>query len=480
MYHVTNVRIENPLRKPNWTEIRPSIADDPTYDQQLLYLPIACFTTTLFDGIFPKCSPYPRHIANPSASRYARKPKEPNLPLAYWRVSVPFDPMNSRYKFFKMAQHGRKVKFDGKRQQVHLLCLDTKGIEAAKACTLVRILNMVDPSLMVHRNELTRTYFPDGYANEYYEKYLCVNVCFIEPVPIITNMSHKSEDHKNEDNKHENHKNEDHKSEDHKSEDHKSEDCKNQDYKNEDHKNQDSKNEDQKNEDHKNEDSKNEDHKNEDGKNAEDHKNEDSNNEDHKNEDGKNAEDQKNENSKNEDHKNEDHKNENHKKEDSKNEGNKSEDHKNKDHKNEDSKNKDHKNEDSKNVDHKSEDCKNKDHKNEDHQNEDSKNEDHKNGEHKNEDHRNEGCNNEDGKNNDGNKGNKLARWGQASKATPEVHYQHGIHAGSNTVEVDTERDTLKAWGEEQLKKIKHSPKYDNLYREWQDLFSEDQAPVHV
>ena len=63
MYHVTNVSAQN--RRPDWHEIKPcSIANDKTYDGDLLGLPLASFTTTRYDGghrDMPTISPYPRN-----------------------------------------------------------------------------------------------------------------------------------------------------------------------------------------------------------------------------------------------------------------------------------------------------------------------------------------------------------------------------------------------------------------------------------
>ena len=63
MYHVTNQNA-----RPDWDTIEPvSIANDETYDGNLLGLPLASFTTTLNEfphntiGL-PTISPYPRNI----------------------------------------------------------------------------------------------------------------------------------------------------------------------------------------------------------------------------------------------------------------------------------------------------------------------------------------------------------------------------------------------------------------------------------
>lgn len=61
MYHVTNVCHKDDNQKhPKWNVIKPNVANDATYDGHLVGLPVACFTTTLFQGRLPDQSPYPR------------------------------------------------------------------------------------------------------------------------------------------------------------------------------------------------------------------------------------------------------------------------------------------------------------------------------------------------------------------------------------------------------------------------------------
>ena len=76
MYHVTNVSVYYSSNHPKWTEIRPSVANDKAYDGELVGLPVASFTTTLYNGNLPTFSPYPRNG---------------NENDHYWRVKVPFE-----------------------------------------------------------------------------------------------------------------------------------------------------------------------------------------------------------------------------------------------------------------------------------------------------------------------------------------------------------------------------------------------------
>ena len=85
MYHVTNVSVDKSPKPPEWNMIKPSVANDPVYNGNLLGLPVAFFTTTLRDGILPDQSPYP------TGSR-------PDV--LHWQVKIPFNV--SKFKFFLM------------------------------------------------------------------------------------------------------------------------------------------------------------------------------------------------------------------------------------------------------------------------------------------------------------------------------------------------------------------------------------------
>lgn len=164
MYHVTNIssRDENGQvvnsDHPDWNEIRPHVANDKRWDGKLVGLPVAFFTTTLYQGDLPTISPYPKSgVVN---SRH-------------WRVSVPFNP--DHYKILEMARH---------EKQVHLLCLDViNGNDIEKG--LVDILN-TGLGLQLYLEADREQYFPDGQANDYMQLHTnyFVNVCFIKPVQI--------------------------------------------------------------------------------------------------------------------------------------------------------------------------------------------------------------------------------------------------------------------------------------------------------
>ena len=168
MYHVTNVCSKDHKGKvvsknhPNWTVIKQNVADDEYYDEKLVGLPVACFSTTEYMGGLPTQSPYPRWQQDGTPVPENTK---------HWRVSVPFNP--DRYKIFKMAQRGK---------QIHLLCLDDTPDGTDWESTLVSILNM-HPSLKLSSDDRNR-YFPSGRANDYHDTKFFVNVCFITAVQI--------------------------------------------------------------------------------------------------------------------------------------------------------------------------------------------------------------------------------------------------------------------------------------------------------
>ena len=61
MYHVTDVSVDRSPNHPTWSTIKTSSADDKVYDGDLLLgLPVAFFTTTLYNNDLPTQSPYPR------------------------------------------------------------------------------------------------------------------------------------------------------------------------------------------------------------------------------------------------------------------------------------------------------------------------------------------------------------------------------------------------------------------------------------
>ena len=157
MYHVTNVSADE--NRPDWREVKVHVADDEYFDGDLYDLPVACFTTTLRNGLLPATSPYPRQSSNGE-----------KLKSEYWRVDVPFDP--SDFDIYKMAEVNI---------QIHLLCLH-KASQDEKEKVLAKIM----PRQKLASQEDLKKYFPDDGANDYDKKdeHFFVNVCFINPVSL--------------------------------------------------------------------------------------------------------------------------------------------------------------------------------------------------------------------------------------------------------------------------------------------------------
>ena len=155
MYHVTDVSVEKSPKPPEWSMIKPSVANDPVYNGSLLGLPVAFFTTTLFNNKLPKISPYPR-----GGSKGTH----------HWRVILPFD--YCKFKIFLMNKY--KIDKSGVTQ-VHLLCLNEEKSEADKLLITV----------LTHKGILidTTEYFPERSAADK-EGCKVVNVSFINPVLI--------------------------------------------------------------------------------------------------------------------------------------------------------------------------------------------------------------------------------------------------------------------------------------------------------
>ena len=154
MYHVTNVSVDKSPKPPEWNMIKPSVANEPVYNGSLLGLPVAFFTTTLFNNKFPKTSPYP---------------KGGTKGTHHWRVILPFD--YCKFKIFLM----NKYKTDKSGiTQVHLLCLNEENSEADKLLITV----------LTHKGILidTTEYFPEKTAAD--GGCTVVNVSFINPVLI--------------------------------------------------------------------------------------------------------------------------------------------------------------------------------------------------------------------------------------------------------------------------------------------------------
>ena len=151
MYHVTNISKDDSSDNPDWVEIRQNVADDKTYDGNLVGLPVASFTTTQRNGKLPIFSPYPRNGIKGKL---------------YWRVAVPF-----RYDDYNIFLMNDNLK------QIHLLCLTKDG---------TAVENILSAAL--EKRSLTdkqfATYFPNNQPNEYIDSKIFVNVGFIQPIQI--------------------------------------------------------------------------------------------------------------------------------------------------------------------------------------------------------------------------------------------------------------------------------------------------------
>ena len=172
MYHVTNQNVQDDARKPNWDKIEPcGIANDETYDGDLLGLPLASFTTTLILLLshstvvdFPKQSPYPRSAEERSS---------------HHRVKVKFN-IND-YHIFWMNSHTTGT---SGVTQIQLLCIrknDREELEDKIYKTLLQYYK--DKELTTEQLE---EYFPDGQANVYdsQNEPFFVNVHFVCAIDI--------------------------------------------------------------------------------------------------------------------------------------------------------------------------------------------------------------------------------------------------------------------------------------------------------
>ena len=133
--------------------MRLCVPYDEHYDGLLCGLPVACFTTTLWDGELPDTSPYPRN---------AKEGTE------HWRVSVPFDLAD--YEIFLMHKVDK---------QVQLLCLDNKEPFEFEA----KLMRRVQDRKLTKRDFIK--FFPGGKPNDYMESNFFVNVHFVAPVPLM-------------------------------------------------------------------------------------------------------------------------------------------------------------------------------------------------------------------------------------------------------------------------------------------------------
>jgi len=156
MYHVTNILKDDSPDHPKWTEIRLSVADDKTYNGELVRLLVASFTTTLYNGNLPTCSPYPR---------CGEKNK------CYWRVKIPFE--YDKYNMFIMNAH---------HKQIQLLCLTKDGIDESTDVENILATEIIKERHLKDKDVLK--YFPNGQPNDYRNKKWFVNLFFIKPIKI--------------------------------------------------------------------------------------------------------------------------------------------------------------------------------------------------------------------------------------------------------------------------------------------------------
>ena len=165
MYHVTKesaLNIVLTFTSPPWTEIEPrSIANDKKYDGNLLGLPLASFTTTLYNGELPTVSPYPRGKSG-------------------WHYRV-------RVKFYKQNYHiflmGEKYTQTSDTYQYQLLCIRKCDRDQFEEKVYRILLQCYEDQQL---SDLTiKTYFPEGKANDAkHGKKMYVNVHFTHSINI--------------------------------------------------------------------------------------------------------------------------------------------------------------------------------------------------------------------------------------------------------------------------------------------------------
>ena len=164
MYHVTNVSKDKSPQQPDWHIIKPSVANDTTYNGSLLGLPVVFFTTTLFKN---KTSPYPRGATTG---------------IKHWRVRIQFD--YRKFNLFLMNE--RKTDKSG-ATQIHLLCLNEHNSKAEKLLTTV----LIQKKKLIDGTRLNQ-FFPNGKGNVYTKvDRMVVNVSFINPVSLNKNAKYK-------------------------------------------------------------------------------------------------------------------------------------------------------------------------------------------------------------------------------------------------------------------------------------------------
>ena len=158
MYHVTNQR-----ERPTWNRIRCSVANDITFDGDILGLPLASFTTTLYSNHgeigLPTISPYPRRTEQG---------------MDHYRVKIRFN--KDDYHIFLMADSRFRAV-----TQYHLLCIRKDGRDRFENELYGILLQHYGEKELDH--ERLNIYFPGGMAN-IYNRDMFVNVHFAYEVNI--------------------------------------------------------------------------------------------------------------------------------------------------------------------------------------------------------------------------------------------------------------------------------------------------------
>ena len=149
-----------------------SIANDKVYDGDLFGLPLASFTTTLYNGGFPTLSVYPRG-------------KEFNGKHHY-RVKIKFH--KSHYHIFKIAEKSTQK---SEVRQVHLLCIRKQGCDQFETIVHGILLQRFQTSELTEQN--IGKYFPGGKANNSNQGIkMYVNVHFTHSIMIYDIIGDKS------------------------------------------------------------------------------------------------------------------------------------------------------------------------------------------------------------------------------------------------------------------------------------------------
>ena len=151
MYHVTKQREQD--NRPNWDTIEPhSVANDKTYDGDILGLPLASFTTTLneYNDVIdlPTISPYPRNI---NRTFYSGN---------HHRVKIKFN--INHYCFFSMAENSTPSNIT----QIQLLCIRKSDDRDSFEDKVYGILLQHYRKKKLTK-QLLNKYFPNGQANVY-------------------------------------------------------------------------------------------------------------------------------------------------------------------------------------------------------------------------------------------------------------------------------------------------------------------------